>query len=105
MVNIKKFYMASFVVPLFLAACSGGPSDTDIKSAMENQMGQIKNMSGVDLQAGAKFDVKNTKCSSVENNNYKCTYEFTIQTVAGSHNQVLTSVFAKTDNGWQEVGQ
>lgn len=103
--KINKLCMASLVVPFFLVACGGGPSDADIKSAVEIQMGQIKNLSGVDLQAGAKFDVKNAACSGVENNNYKCTYEFTIQTAAGSHNQVLTSVFTKTDSGWQEVGQ
>lgn len=90
-----------------LAACSGEPSETDMKAAVEQtfggmneQLGGVGKLIGKDLSTKVK-SFKKLACAEAKGNpGFACDFEMTVNGPLGEQNQKASARFVKGDKGW-----
>jgi hypothetical protein len=94
------------VLSTLLAACSSGPSEGDMKTALNNAANQANNAVGQMLgKAGAGMkteilDVKKIGCKE-DGSAYLCDFEVRMKApVVGEQSSTTKARFVKGSNGW-----
>lgn len=94
-----------------LSACSSGPSEGDIKAAIEHQVQSqlkvVQQFTGVkpkDMDKDLMPQVKSVKkigCKEDGNNAFKCDVEVEVAYMGSTNKAVRPMRFVKTSDGWQ----
>lgn len=90
-----------------LAACSGEPSDSDMKAAIEQtfggmneQLGGVGKLIGKDLSTKVKA-FKKLGCAEAKGNpGFACDFEMTVDGPLGTKTEKASARFVKGDKGW-----
>lgn len=111
--HFSKRSLLSFCVlsaTLFLAACSGEPSEADIQAAVEKEMGssaktmeQIGGKQAADVVKGFLPEVKSVKkigCKEDGDNAYKCDIEMEVTQLGITNKGISPIRFVKGSDGW-----
>ena len=103
--------LCAVAAPLVLSACSNGPSDSDIKAAIDRQVqSQLKTMQqfvggrAADMTKGLTPEVKSVKkigCKEDGSNAFKCDVEIEVAHMGSTNKAVRPMRFVKTSDGWQ----
>jgi len=90
-----------------LAACSSGPSDADIKQAIQKTVDttneSVKKMTGMEIPANMRTELLSAKklgCTDAGGNAYTCDVEVEIKSVAGVVKQPTKLRMVKGSDGW-----
>ena len=93
-----------------LAACGGAPSEADIQSALEKQMGaDVKAMEKMGGQQGANMaknflpeikSVKKIGCKEDGEKAYKCDVEMEVTQMGNTNKGIAPIRFVKGSDGW-----
>lgn len=88
-----------------LAACSSGPSESEIKSLIDREIKPVMEMQWRALEAlgGAKTtldDVKKLACKADGDAAYKCDVELQISSGGKKESKAVPIRFVKTSSGW-----
>lgn len=110
----KKFTRAGLLAApaatLLLAACSGEPSASDIKAALEKDLRQAMEfqtnlMKSVSPSAAAMApqleDVRKVGCKADGEKTYRCDVEIIVANGNEKKSKVVPTRFVKTSTGWQ----
>ncbi|KIL97375.1 hypothetical protein CCC_00436 [Paramagnetospirillum magnetotacticum MS-1] len=113
---MSRFSLArSFVVVssacLALAACSGEPSESDMKAAVEQaygsvnaQLGGVGKLIGKDLSTKVK-SFKKLACSEAKGNpGFACDFQMVVDGPLGEKTENASARFVKGDKGWAIFG-
>lgn len=90
-----------------LAACSGEPSEADMKAAVEQtfggmneQLGSVGKLIGKDLSTKVK-GFKKLACAEAKGNpGFACDFEMTVNGPLGEKTEKASGRFVKGDKGW-----
>lgn len=109
MTRFHRARMLSMAVILCagLTACGGEPSDSDMKSAIEQTFGKMNEelssvgkLIGKDLTAKVKA-FKKLGCAKAEGNpGYRCDFEMTVDGPLGEKAEKASGRFVKGDKAW-----
>lgn len=92
---------------VLLAACSGEPSEADMKTAVEQtfggmneQLGGVGKLIGKDLSTKVK-SFKKLACAEAKGNpGFACDFEMVVAGPLGEQTQKASGRFVKGDKGW-----
>lgn len=92
---------------LALAACSGEPSESDMKAAVEQtfggmneQLGGVGKLIGKDLSTKVKA-FKKLACAEAKGNpGFACDFQMTVDGPLGEKTEKASARFVKGDKGW-----
>jgi hypothetical protein len=95
-----------------LAACSGEPSESDMKTAVEQtfggmneQLGGVGKLIGKDLSTKVK-GFKKLACAEAKGNpGFACDFEMTVDGPLGEKTEKASGRFVKGDKGWAVFGK
>lgn len=105
------FFASLIASTLLLAACSSGPSESDIKSLLESEVKQLSDalgqMGGADMSDMLKVDIHSVKihsCEVVRDDVYNCDIEVDATApVVGRSTDRSQITLAKSDDGWVQA--
>jgi hypothetical protein len=102
---MKRFF-ATLLVTGALSACSGQPSDNEMKVALQKTADQtMEAIAG--KNAGKDYrtvynTVKSAGCKSDGESAYRCDVEVEMESMLGKQKTVLPVRFVKTGEGWSQ---
>jgi hypothetical protein len=102
---MKRFCAILFVTGA-LSACSGQPSDNEMKVALQKTADQTMEAI-VGKNAGKEYQtvyntVKSAGCKSDGESAYRCDVEVEMESMLGKQKTVLPVRFVKTGDGWSQ---
>lgn len=108
-----------FSTSVFLTACSGGPSDAEVKAMFEKETEEVSSLadsyigdespySDMTKQLTNSFmpqvqDVKGTDCQKAKNETYDCTATFEYKQMGTEINTTNSFSVKKVDGDWKFV--
>ena len=100
---MKKFSMLCTM--LLLAGCSSGPSDEDIRAALQPQLDALNQIAAGTGERAELHSVKSLGCEKAkEGQGFICDVEADIsRPMLGRAKTVSQARFIKTDDGWRMV--
>lgn len=118
--SMKRKTAYSYVVllpaaVLMMTACSGEPSSSDVKGALENDVKQMLEMqsnfasalSGRGQSASATKpkleDIRKVGCKEDGEKAYRCDVEIVVMNGGEKKSSVVPARFVKTSSGWQAM--
>jgi hypothetical protein len=110
--NVATSFAAVSLACMALAACSGEPSETDMKAAVEQtfggmneQLGGVGKLIGKDLSTKIK-GFKKLACAEAKGNpGFACDFEMTVDGPLGEKTEKASGRFVKGDKGWAVFGK
>lgn len=105
---MKKLHIVGLLTSCLLAACSGAPSDADIKTALtkavaeqQKMMAQISGSTGMGNMLKIEYtSVKKIGCKADGESAYRCDVETIAKTAMGEHKQTTSMRLIKGSDGW-----
>jgi len=105
--SFVKSFVAVSAACLALAACSGEPSEADMKAAVEQtfggmneQLGDVGKLIGKDLSTKVK-SFKKLACAEAKGNpGFVCDFEMSLDGPLGQKTEKASARFVKGDKGW-----
>lgn len=101
-----KRFSVMLLATCTLSACSGQPSDNEMKVALQKTADQTMEAI-VGKNSGDKYrtvykTVKSAGCKSDGENAYRCDVEVDMDSILGEQKTVLPVRFVKTGEGWSQ---
>jgi len=99
-------------ITLLIAGCSSGPSDSEMKAALQKTAdATIAAVMGTGAEAQKMGDmakveykaVKGLGCKSDGDKSYRCDVQMEVSSIAGVQSNTQSIRFVKTDSGWVPV--
>jgi hypothetical protein len=110
--SVAKPIAAVSLACALLVACSGEPSEADMKAAVEQtfggmneQLGGVGKLIGKDLSTKVK-GFKKLACAEAKGNpGFACDFEMTVDGPLGEKTEKASGRFVKGDKGWAVLGK